>query len=450
MPNLWDKSPTSDTSGPSAASANPDAAMPGWMFRFTVGDDYRWDRVLLPYDVRATRGHVWGLAKIGILSEDEHLAVNEGLDDLLEAFEAGDVTVEPEDEDCHTVIENVLTKALGETGKKIHAGRSRNDQVLAALRLYLQDAVAALSAKVATLGEALCDCAEAHPDVMLPGYTHMQRAMPSTVAFWALGYAETLAADREGLSHVRDRVNVSPLGSAAGYGVPHLDLPREEVAERLGFRGIQTHATAVQLSRGKHELAVVSALLQVVGTVNRLASDLVLYATSEFGFVDLPDACCTGSSIMPQKKNPDALELVRARYAAIAGEMQSLVMQPANLPGGYHRDLQLTKGALMRSLEQTDDVLDAVTAVVSGLTFRPEQTEAACTPDLLATHRALEQVAAGVPFRTAYRNAAADASNADASDASAPINTADVLSTYATAGSPGQEQVDAARKMLRG
>ena len=468
MPNLWDKSPTTDASRPPSVSSDTDAAMPSWMFRFTVGDDYRWDRVLLPYDVRATRGHVWGLAEIGVLSDDEHAAVTNGLDDLLRAFEAGDVTVRPEDEDCHTVIENALTATLGEVGKKIHAGRSRNDQVLAALRLYLQDAIAALGDKGAALGNALCDCAEAHTDVLLPGYTHMQRAMPSTVALWALGYAETLVEDVSGLMHVRDQVNVSPLGSAAGYGVPHLDLPREQVAERLGFRGVQTHATAVQLSRGKHELAVVHALLQVVGTVNRLASDLVLYATSEFGFVDLPDAFCTGSSIMPQKKNPDVLELVRARYATIAGEMQSLVMQPANLPGGYHRDLQLTKGALMHSLQLTEETLDAATAVVSGLTFRSEETEAACTPDLLATHQALEQVASGVPFRTAYRNAAADASNADVSDANASsanassadassadassadasVNTSDVLSTYATAGSPGQEQIETVRKML--
>lgn len=416
--------------------------MPEWMFRFTVGEDYRWDRVLLPYDVQATRAHAWGLAQIGVLSKEELEAVNDGLDALLDAYDDGEVTVQSADEDCHTVIENVLTETLGEVGKKIHAGRSRNDQVLAALRLYLQDALADISEQVAGLGEALCDCAERHPRVLLPGYTHMQRAMPSTVALWALGYSETLAGDLSGLGHVREQVNVSPLGSAAGYGVPHLDLPREAVAERLGFRGIQSHATVVQLSRGKHELAVVSALVQVVGTANRLASDLVLYATSEFGFVDLPAEFCTGSSIMPQKKNPDVLELVRARYAQIAGEMQSLVMQPANLPGGYHRDLQLTKGALMRSLQQTADALDAMTAVVSGLTFQRERTEAACTPDLLATHRALKQVAAGVPFRTAYRAAAGGSS------ATSPVS-ADVLSTYSTNGSPGQENVEAVRKQLQ-
>jgi argininosuccinate lyase len=413
-----------------------------WVLRFTVGDDYRWDRVLLPYDVRATRAHVWGLAQIGVVGAEEREAVERGLDRLLEAFEGGDVTVEPADEDSHTVIERFLTERLGDVGRKIHAGRSRNDQVLAALRLYLQDALAQIGRRVQGLGEALCDVAEAHPEALLPGYTHMQRAMPSTVALWALGYAETLAADLDALRDVRRQVNVSPLGSAAGYGVPHLDLPREAVAERLGFRGVQTHATAVQLSRGKHELAVTSSLVQAAATVNRLASDLVLYATSEFGFVDLPDAHCTGSSIMPQKKNPDVLELARATYHRLVAEMQSLATLPANLPGGYHRDLQLTKGAVMRALQQCDDLFTATTAAVSGLQFRTERAARACTPEMLATHRALKQVAEGVPFRTAYQSAAGSLSDIQ------KVSAGDVLSVYATPGHPGREVPGDVRRQL--
>ena len=411
-----------------------------WVLRFTVGDDYMWDRVLLPYDVRATRAHVWGLVQIGVVDADEREAVERGLDRLLEAFEGGDVTVEPVDEDSHTVIERFLTERLGDVGRKIHAGRSRNDQVLAALRLYLQDAMAQIGRRVQGLGEALCDVAEAHPEALLPGYTHMQRAMPSTVALWALGYAETLAADLDALHDVRRQVNVSPLGSAAGYGVPHLDLPRKAVAERLGFRDVQTHATAVQLSRGKHELAVTSALVQAGATVNRLASDLVLYATAEFGFVDLPDAHCTGSSIMPQKKNPDVLELARATYHRLVAEMQSLATLPANLPGGYHRDLQLTKGAVMRALQQTDDLFAATTAAVSGLRFRTEPAARACTPEMLATHRALKQVAEGVPFRTAYQSAAGSLSDIQGSLSDIQdVTESGVLSTYATLGHPGRE-----------
>ncbi|PEN14421.1 argininosuccinate lyase [Longibacter salinarum] len=434
MPNLWEKS----TTDAATATTAPD----DWVMRFTVGDDYLWDRVLLPYDVTATRGHIWGLKKIGVLSEKEYADVEDALDDVMAAFESGTITVTPSDEDSHTVIENELTERLGSVGEKIHAGRSRNDQVLAALRLYLQDAIQHIGRQVGGLVDALCGLAERHPDTLMPGYTHLQRAMPSTVALWALGYAETLVSDLDGLRHVREQVNVSPLGSAAGYGVPHLDLPREEVAERLGFRAVQTHVTSVQLSRGKHEMAVVHALVQMIGTVNRLASDLILYATSEFGFVDLPDAHCTGSSIMPQKKNPDVLELSRGAYAGLVGELQSLAVQPANLPGGYHRDLQRTKGALMRSLQQSRDVLDAVTAVVEGVTFQRERTEAACTPDLMATHRALEQVAEGVSFRTAYREAAVDLNGA------ASLDPADVLATYATPGSLGRERPQVVRVML--
>jgi argininosuccinate lyase len=413
-----------------------------WVTRFTVGDDYEWDRRLLPYDVAATRAHAWGLRQIEVLSAEEWAAAQDALDALLEAFEAGDVTVTPEDEDSHTVIERFLTEAAGDVGRKLHTGRSRNDQVLAALRLYFQDALADIGGRVAALAEALCGVADRHPDLLLPGYTHLQRAMPSTVALWALGYAETLADDLDALRAVRRKVNVSPLGSAAGYGVPVLDLPREAVAERLGFRAVQTHAPAVQLARGKHELAVAHACTQVGATCNRLASDLVLYATAEFDFVELPPEHCTGSSIMPQKQNPDVLELARGYHHRLAAELQSLATGPSNLPGGYHRDLQLTKGAVMRSLQIAGDVLTALREVVAALSFKGDRTEAACTPELLATYRALKRVDEGVPFRTAYREAAAGAGEALSPDA--------ILGAYRTLGGPGQERPGAVRARLEG
>jgi len=412
-----------------------------WVTRFTVGDDYKWDRKLLPYDVQATRAHAWGLRQIDVLSAEELQAAEAALDALLAAVETGDVTVTPEDEDCHTVIERFVTDEAGEVGKKIHTGRSRNDQVLAALRLYLRDALAGIGRQVAKLSNGLCELAERHPDTLMPGYTHLQRAMPSTAALWALGYAETLTDDLDTLHDARHKINVSPLGSAAGYGVPVLDLPKEDVAERLGFRDVQTHATTVQLARGKHELAVAHACTQVGATCNRLASDLVLFATAEFDFVDLPPEHCTGSSIMPQKQNPDVLELARAYHHRLAAEMQSLATGSSNLPGGYHRDLQLTKGAVMRSLQITSDVLSALQEIVEGVEFKRETTEAACTPELLATYRALRQVDQGVPFRTAYRAAA----NGDAADT---VDSEAVLGTYATAGSPGQEAPELVRARL--
>ena len=411
-----------------------------WAHRFTVGDDYEWDRLLLPYDVRASRAHAWGLRQIDVLSETEWTRIGDALDALLDAFEAGDVTVTPEDEDCHTVIERFVTEHAGAAGEKLHTGRSRNDQVLAALRLYLRDALATIGGRAAALADALCDLAARHPDVLMPGYTHLQRAMPSTAALWALGYAETLAGDLDALRHARRRINVSPLGSAAGYGVPVIDLPREAVADRLGFRAVQTHATAVQLSRGKHALAVGHACTQVGATCNRLASDLVLFATAEFDFVDLPPEHCTGSSIMPQKQNPDVLELARAYHHRLAAQMQSLATGPSNLPGGYHRDLQLTKAAVLRSVEMTSDVLTALAEVVRGVTFNPERTRAACAPDILATQRALERVAEGVPFRSAYQQAA------DAEPG--PVDPGAVLDAYETDGTPGQERPDRVRSRL--
>ncbi len=418
-----------------------DTTAEDWVTRFTVGDDYKWDRRLLPYDVKATRGHAWGLWQINVLTDEEWQEAQEALDALLNAFETGDVTVTPDDEDSHTVIEQFMTEEAGDVGRKVHTGRSRNDQVLAALRLYLQDALARIGRQTAALSEALCALADRHDDVLLPGYTHMQRAMPSSVALWALGYAETLVDDLEALRDVRRKVNVSPLGSAAGYGVPVLDLPRQAVAERLGFRGVQTHAPAVQLARGKHELAVAHACTQIGATCNRLASDLVLYTTAEFDFVELPPEHCTGSSIMPQKQNPDVLELARAYHHRLAAEMQSLATGPANLPGGYHRDLQHTKGAVMRSLQITSDVLTALLEIVEGMSFKQEHTEAACTPELLATYRALKQVDEGVPFRTAYRDAAKEAgANTLAAD--------QILASYVTDGSPGHERPDLVRTRL--
>ncbi len=411
-----------------------------WAHRFTVGDDYEWDRLLLPYDVRASRAHAWGLRQIDVLSETEWTRIGDALDALLDAFEAEEVTVTPEDEDCHTVIERFVTERAGAAGEKLHTGRSRNDQVLAALRLYLRDALAAIGGRAAALADALCDLATRHPDVLMPGYTHLQRAMPSTAALWALGYAETLAGDLDALRHARRRINVSPLGSAAGYGVPVIDLPREAVADRLGFRAVQTHATAVQLSRGKHALAVGHACTQVGATCNRLASDLVLFTTAEFDFVDLPPEHCTGSSIMPQKQNPDVLELARAYHHRLAAQMQSLATGPSNLPGGYHRDLQLTKAAVLRSVEMTSDVLTALAEVVRGVTFNPNRTRAACAPDILATQRALEQVAEGVPFRSAYQQAA------DAEPGS--VDPGAVLDAYETDGTPGQERPDRVRSRL--
>ncbi len=384
-----------------------------WVTRFTVGEDYLWDRLLLPHDIEATRAHARGLVATGVLDGQEFEIVDRTLDRLRVLVGAGEVTVTVDDEDCHTVIERYLTAELGDVGRKIHTGRSRNDQVLAALRLFLRGHLKRVAGLTAELAETLCDVAEAHQDAVMPGYTHLQRAMPSTAGLWAAGYAELLSEDAVVILQALDRINLSPLGSAAGFGVPYLSLPRDEVALELGFRGLQTNVTAVQLSRGKYELQVAHACLQVSATLNRLASDLVLYNSSEFGFVHLPEEYSTGSSIMPQKKNPDVLELARAVFHRLAAEMNLLVTLPANLPSGYHRDLQLTKEAVMRAVTGLVDLLTAMLYMTSGIEFDRDRMRAACTPELLSTAEALRLVMSGVPFREAYQRVAKDPPRAE-------------------------------------
>lgn len=413
-----------------------------WVTRFTVGEDYLWDQLLLPHDIRATWAHAWGLETIDILTGDELHEVELALKDLQLEFDAGRITVRPEDEDCHTVIEHYLTNRLGETGKKIHTGRSRNDQVLAALRLYLREALRTIAGGVEEVARALCAWGNLHDRMLMPGYTHMQRAMPSTVGLWAMGFAELLVSDLEAIVAATDQINVSPLGSAAGYGVPYLDLPREAVARRLGFRKIQTHVTAVQLSRGKLELHVAHALAQVAATLNRLATDLVLFNTSEFAFVKLPAEYCTGSSIMPQKKNPDVLELARASYHRIIAEMHVLLTLPANLPSGYHRDLQLTKEAVMRTALSAADLVEAMKNILAGVTFNEERLRQATTGELLATARALELVQQGLPFREAYRSAAKDI------ESIGDPESEEVLSTYRVPGFPGLSDPEVVLRQL--
>ena len=404
-----------------------------WVTSFTVGNDYHWDNFLGPYDIRASLCHARGLKDIGILTPRELSDIETTLQTLLEAWEAGEINVRPEDEDCHTVIEHYLTDKLGDTGKKIHTGRSRNDQVLAALRGYVKDSIEFIAGKVADLGSVLCEHAQQNEDLPLPGYTHMQRAMPSSVASWACGFAELLSSDLIALQAAYRQNNKSPLGSAAGYGVPYLDLPRDKVANCLGFSAIQRHVTSVQLSRGKLELHTVHALVQVGSTLNRIASDLVLYNTAEFKFVELPPEFCTGSSIMPQKQNPDVLELIRAYYHRLIAEMNLLLTLPANMPSGYHRDLQLTKEAIMKALQVSMDSIVAMHSIMTGLKWNRGRLREAMTPELFATAVALKKVTDGVPFRDAYRLAASEVESWKSMEFEV------ALDAYITDGTPGNE-----------
>lgn len=413
-----------------------------WVTRFTVGDDYIWDTYLLPYDIQGTLGHAAGLVQIGILTADEWARVETHLQNLTAAHARGEINVRPEDEDCHTVIEQYLTAKLGDIGKKIHTGRSRNDQVLTALRLFLKDQLKSQAQQLIELIEHLCQIGEKYATTVMPGYTHFQRAMPTTAGLWALGYAELLASDAATLRFGYEHIDMSPLGSAAGYGVPYLDLQRQEVARQLGFGAIQMHVPTVQLSRGKLELQAVHAHVQIGASINRLASDLILYNTAEYDFVQLPAEYCTGSSIMPQKQNPDVLELARASYHRLLAEINVLLTLPSNLSSGYHRDLQLTKEAVMRSTFLVNDILTAMNHILPGLRFNAEAMRRATSPELFATAHALELVKAGTPFRDAYRQAAQQLEILDT-----PSNE-EALSPYTVDGYPGRGRVDWIQKKL--
>jgi len=376
------------------------------ILRFTAGEDHRLDERLVEYDARASIAHARMLAKQGLLGAADCEAICAGLEALAAAHAAGEWSIELADEDVHSALERRLTERIGAAGGRVHLGRSRNDQVLAALRLYLRDAITALAAATDSVVTALERVAAEQGSVALPGYTHMQPAMPSSVALWARGFAAELADDRAALTRVRERAEQNPLGSAAGYGVANLPLDREATRAALGFARTQEPVTAVQLSRGKAEAALVFEIAVLLGDVGRLASDLLLFYTAEFAYVALPAEMTTGSSIMPQKRNPDVFELVRAAPATAVGALQEILALTAKLTSGYHRDLQRLKAPLFRSIDLAADVLAIMAHALPGVRFRPENI--ALTPDLYAAEQANELVVKeGLPFREAYRRVAA-------------------------------------------
>ncbi|MBI5366597.1 MAG: argininosuccinate lyase [Planctomycetes bacterium] len=372
---------------------------------FCTGEDPELDGRLTESEVYGSIAHAAGLARIGVLTGREYGRLHGALVGLLAAHRRGSFKVSAVDEDIHTAVENWLTERLGPAGKKIHAGRSRNDQVQVDLRLYGRKELLRLEELALALAAALVAFARRHADVPMPGYTHTRRGMPSSVGLWAGAWAENLLDDLVLLRAAGELLDQSPLGSAAGYGVP-LPLDREYVARLLRFRKVQANTLAVQNSRGKFEAVALAACATVLLDGGRLAGDLILFSTEEFGFFELPEELCTGSSIMPNKKNPDALELVRASGAEVAAQAAAAAGIAAKLPAGYQRDLQLTKGPFLRGLDRTGRCLTVLALCVGRLGVRRERCLAACTGEIYAADRALELVRAGVPFRTAYRQVA--------------------------------------------
>jgi argininosuccinate lyase len=395
---LWDKGGSSDSE----------------MMRYTARDDWQLDRRLLPHDLHATRAHVRGLARIQVLSQDELALLEGALDKLIERCAAGTFTVGEADEDCHSAIEAALVAELGEVGKKVHTGRSRNDQVLVALRLYEKEALAALADAGRRGAGALLDLAERESMTPLPGYTHVQRAVPSSVGLWAGGIAESIADAMDSIAAARDQCDRCPLGTAAGYGV-NLPLDREGVARELRFAEVCVNPVAAQASRGTVEVVLLTAAWQLMAAIRRFAWDLSLFTTAEYGFVRLDEALTTGSSIMPNKRNPDVVELMRAATGVVQGAVVEL-MSMLSLPSGYQRDLQLTKAPLFRGLDEAISTARMLPRVVAGMSFDRDRMRAAITPDCYATDRAVDLTREGVPFREAYRRVAEEIATLSAGD----------------------------------
>jgi len=373
------------------------------IMQFLAGDDVLLDREFFAHDIAASKVHVEGLARIGVLSADEAVALTRELGALGEDFHNGTFVLDARHEDGHSAIEARLTERLGDTGRKVHTGRSRNDQVLVATRLWLKCQLAVLADGNREIAQACLDRA-AHEALPMPGYTHLQRAVVSSTAMWFAGYAEAFIDNAARAQQAFDWVDANPLGTAAGYGV-NLALDRDFATRKLGFARLQVSPLYAQLSRGKFELAALDALAAALLDLRRLAWDLSLFTTAEFGFVELPPQYCTGSSIMPNKRNPDVIELLRASYAGVAAA-RSEIEQLLSLPSGYQRDLQFSKAPLLRAFARGLAALQLLPDLLARLRWNAPRMLAAIESSMYATDVAIEQAVAGVPFREAYVRAA--------------------------------------------
>ena len=371
---------------------------------FLAGDDVVLDRDFFLHDIQASRAHAEGLERIGILSGDELAGIVRELATLADDFSAGRFILDDRYEDGHSAIEARLTERLGDAGRRIHTGRSRNDQVLVATRLWLKEKLVRTQALCAEVAGIALERASAEADVPLPGYTHLQRAVVSSLGMWWAAWAEAFIDNAVRAGDTLAWIDANPLGSAAGYGV-NLPLERDHTTAALGFGRLQVAATYAQLSRGKFEMAALEALASAMLDLRRLAWDLSLFTSAEYGFVTLPAQYTTGSSIMPNKRNPDVVELMRATYASVAAA-RCEIEQLLSLPSGYHRDLQVSKGALFHGFGKGLQALALLPDLLRNLDWNVERMRAALEPSMYATDLAVDMAREGLPFREAYRQAA--------------------------------------------
>ena len=370
--------------------------------KYTVGNDFILDKALVKYDCQVSIAHAQMLQKIGILTKGELAQITKYLQEILKLDEEGKFEIKKEDEDCHTAIENYLVSKVGEAGKKIHTGRSRNDQVLTALRLYYKEELKEITLLVQELVKTMTTFKKKNEAIAIPGFTHMRKAMPSSFGLWTEAFMESMQDNILLVEQTKRLIDQSPLGTAAGYGVP-LKIDRMMTAKLLGFAKVQNNPIYTQNSRGKFEATIVHALSQILFDLNKIASDLILWSMPEFDYCKLPDELTTGSSIMPQKKNPDVLELMRAKYHTVVACEFELQQITANLISGYNRDLQLTKEPTMKAFTITKESVSIAKLLFEKLEVHEESCKRAMTEELYATQKAYDLVKKGMPFRDAYR-----------------------------------------------
>lgn len=369
---------------------------------FTVGNDRELDLLLAKYDVIASKAHAKMLGKIGLLTPSETDALVVELDNIGASIEAGTFTIEDSFEDMHSKIEFLLTEKLGDTGKKIHTARSRNDQVLVAMHLYLKNELSELKSETTVLFNLLMDLAEKHKDVLLPGYTHLQIAMPSSFGLWFSAYAESLIDDLYFIEAAYKVADQNPLGSAAGYG-SSFAIDRTFTTQEMGFDSLKYNVVAAQMGRGKVEKATAFGMSSIAATLSKMAMDICLYMSQNFDFISFPDELTTGSSIMPHKKNPDVFELVRAKCNKLQAVPNQLILITNNLPSGYHRDLQLVKEVIVPAIQDLKACLEILTFSLKEIKVNPNILEDAKYDYLFSVDALNELVQNGMPFRDAYK-----------------------------------------------
>lgn len=397
---------------------------------YCSGENVIYDNKLIKYDVLGSIAQAAMLSKIGIITHEEFLKLKKCLVKIIFLTDRGDFTVDFGDEDVHTKVENYLTTKLGDLGKKIHTGRSRNDQVLVDLKLYTKEKIFSVVFLCLELIEVFISFAKKYEFIPMPGYTHMQKAMPSTIGLWTSSFAESLLDDLQLLKTVYKLNNQSPLGSGAAYGVP-LPIDRNLTAKLLGFSKVQNNSLYCQASRPKIQLAIMHVLTQVMLSLSRFAQDILLFTTSEFNFFTIAPELCTGSSIMPQKKNVDIMEFVRAKTHSVIGYEQIVVSIAAGLPSGYHADFGETKKPFIDAFENVLKTIEIITLTIKSLVPNKKILQNACTPELFATHATCLLVKNGAPFRTAYQKIATSL------DTLPKFNTVMVLKKTNHLGGPG-------------